>query len=91
MNEYGLRASDLFRTCFRKSPDTVLFAPGRVNLIGEHIDYNGGRVMPCSLSLGTYAAAARRNDGMIRLVSVDMGGAVVETTSEELAGIHHRL
>lgn len=87
MNEYGLRASDLFRTCFRKSPDTVLFAPGRVNLIGEHIDYNGGRVMPCSLSLGTYAAAARRNDGMIRLVSVDMGGAVVETTSEELASL----
>ncbi len=43
--------------------------------------------MPCSLSLGTYAAAARRNDGMIRLVSVDMGGAVVETTSEELASL----
>ena len=87
MNEYALRASDLFKTCFRKSPETVLFAPGRVNLIGEHVDYNGGRVMPCSLSLGTYAAAARRNDGVIRLVSVDMGGAAVETISEELASL----
>ena len=87
MNEYALRASDLFKTCFRTNPEAVLFAPGRVNLIGEHIDYNGGRVMPCSLSLGTYAAAARRNDGVIRLVSVDMGGAVVETTSQELASL----
>lgn len=49
----------------------VFAAPGRVNLIGEHTDYNGGHVFPCALSFNTYALAARRNDGKIRLFSTD--------------------
>ena len=40
----------------------VFFAPGRVNLIGEHTDYNGGHVFPCALSMGTYIAIRKRND-----------------------------
>ena len=44
---------------------TVYFAPGRVNLIGEHTDYNGGHVFPCALSIGTYAAVRKRNDRKI--------------------------
>ncbi len=47
------------------------FSPGRVNLIGEHIDYNGGLVMPAALSLGISAAIRRRNDGIVRLHSAN--------------------
>ena len=47
----------------------VYFAPGRVNLIGEHTDYNGGHVFPCALTIGTYAAVRLREDDRIRLYS----------------------
>ena len=45
------------------------FAPGRVNLIGEHTDYNGGHVLPCALTFGTYIAARKRTDGTVRCFS----------------------
>ncbi|HBM80075.1 MAG: galactokinase [Clostridiales bacterium] len=47
------------------------YAPGRVNLIGEHTDYNGGYVFPCALSFGTYAVARKRNDNIVRLASTN--------------------
>ena len=54
-----------------KTPATVYFAPGRVNLIGEHTDYNGGHVFPCALSIGTYAVARKRNDKLLRFYSIN--------------------
>lgn len=50
---------------------SILFAPGRVNLIGEHIDYNGGNVFPCGLSIGTYAVVSPRSDKSFKLYSLN--------------------
>lgn len=50
----------------------VFFAPGRINLVGEHIDYNGGHVFPATISYGTYALAVKRKDSKIRFYSMNM-------------------
>lgn len=55
-----------FRNRFHKDPEFFFFCPGRINLIGEHIDYNGGNVMPCAISMGTYLAISRNIDKQLR-------------------------
>jgi galactokinase len=55
-----------FRNRYNKEVEYAFFCPGRVNLIGEHIDYNGGQVMPCAISYGTWALIARNTDMRLR-------------------------
>lgn len=63
---------EVFREKFGAAQTHAYFSPGRVNLIGEHTDYNGGHVFPCAISLGTYALAAPRTDGISRLYSMNL-------------------
>ncbi len=58
-----------FKRLFSNDPDAVFFAPGRVNLIGEHTDYNDGFVLPCAIDYGTYLVVRVRTDTTIRVVA----------------------
>ncbi len=78
-----------FERTFGGAPTGVWSAPGRVNLIGEHTDYNGGLCLPIALPRRTYAAAARRDDGVLRIASVQQDGVVevaLDDVSPELPG-----
>ena len=59
----------LFERRFHRVPEVICFAPGRVNLIGEHTDYNGGHVFPCAIHLGIRCAAAKRTDRELHFYS----------------------
>ena len=63
----------------------VYFAPGRVNLIGEHTDYNGGHVFPCALTIGTYAAVRKRADKKLNFYSMNFEElGIIESSLEDL-------
>lgn len=62
-----------FFQLYGKGDVKAFFSPGRVNLIGEHIDYNGGYVLPCAIDLGTYGLVRKRDDNKIRLASENIG------------------
>ncbi|WP_329178384.1 galactokinase [Streptomyces sp. NBC_01477] len=74
-----------FKDVFGRAPEGCWAAPGRVNLIGEHTDYNDGHVLPFALAQTTRAAVARRDDGLLRVHSADMDGGVVELRLGDLA------
>ncbi|MFF7446239.1 MULTISPECIES: galactokinase [unclassified Streptomyces] len=81
----GQQVQDGFTDLYGTAPEGVWSAPGRVNLIGEHTDYNDGFVMPFALPHTAVAAVSRRTDGILRLHSADIGGDPVELRLDDLA------
>ncbi|MFF9087282.1 galactokinase [Streptomyces sp. NPDC014991] len=79
------QVAERFAELYGAPPEGVWAAPGRVNLIGEHTDYNDGFVMPFALPHQALAAVSRRDDGLLRLHSADVEGGVVELRLDTLA------
>ncbi|MBM7321219.1 galactokinase [Streptococcus suis] len=69
MNKEQLKQA--FLDVFGQEADATFFSPGRINLIGEHTDYNGGHVFPAAITLGTYGAARKRDDQLLRFYSAN--------------------
>ncbi|VDG21251.1 galactokinase [Lactiplantibacillus mudanjiangensis] len=70
-----MKTSDLkqeFQAIFESEPERVFFSPGRINLIGEHTDYNGGHVFPCAITIGTYGVYKARTDKTVRMYSANI-------------------
>ncbi|MBH9740709.1 galactokinase [Vibrio navarrensis] len=78
MSELIHKVKSAFQTVLGYTPTHLIQAPGRVNLIGEHTDYNDGFVLPCAINYQTVVAAAKRGDNLVRVVSVDYGNALDE-------------
>ncbi|HHU58885.1 MAG TPA: galactokinase [Bacteroidales bacterium] len=70
MNTEALKKS--FKDLYQKEAEALFFSPGRVNLIGEHTDYNGGYVFPCALNFGTYLLVRKNNEKLVRFASTNM-------------------
>ncbi len=79
-----LDISKRFTEVFGAKPEVVAAAPGRVNLIGEHIDYSDGFVLPFAISDTTTVALSRRDDQIIRIASAQKSTEIVETSLDEL-------
>ena len=74
-----------FAKVFGVEADHTFFSPGRINLIGEHTDYNGGHVFPAAISLGTYGAARKRDDQLLRFFSGNFEEkGIIEVSLENL-------
>ncbi|MFF3913009.1 galactokinase [Streptomyces sp. NPDC001852] len=78
------QVAERFAELYGAEPEGVWAAPGRVNLIGEHTDYNDGFVMPFALPHRAIAAVSRRTDGVLRLHSADIDGGVAELSLDDL-------
>ncbi|MGQ1890480.1 galactokinase [Thermophagus sp. OGC60D27] len=78
-----------FEKIYKKPVEAVFFSPGRVNLIGEHTDYNGGYVFPCALSYGTYLLVSKNDDRVLRFASENLERretVSIENISQPLSG-----
>jgi galactokinase len=76
------RLTEGFASAYRTNPSLIARAPGRVNLIGEHTDYNDGFVLPCAIDFSTQVAARQRDGRMLRIRALDQGGQADEFSLE---------
>ena len=84
--EFLREMAKVFEEKFGAQAERRYFSPGRVNLIGEHTDYNGGHVFPCAISLGTYALVRDRSDSVTRVYSMNLADkGVIEFPMSGLA------
>lgn len=81
INDQSLK--HIFFETFEQVPTQLVYAPGRVNLIGEHTDYNNGFVLPCAINYGTLVAVAPRNDRRVRVLAIDSDHAFDEFSLDE--------
>ena len=84
MNQLKKSVTEAFENAFDATPSQLVQAPGRVNLLGEHTDYNDGFVLPCAINFHTVVAANRRADSKVRVMALDCDNEVDEF---DLAGI----
>lgn len=79
------KLNQAFTAVFGAEADATFFSPGRINLIGEHTDYNGGHVFPAAITLGTYGAARKRKDKKLRFYSGNFGNlGIIEVDLDNL-------
>lgn len=77
------KVTDAFHQKFDSQPEVYVQAPGRVNIIGEHTDYNDGFVLPCAIDYQTITAAKKRHDRIIRVVAADYANDIDEFSLDE--------
>ena len=88
MREILVDINKKFEEVFGYGSGKNYFSPGRVNLIGEHTDYNGGNVFPCAINLGTYAVASKRDDNKVRMYSMNFDEiGIIEFNLEALVNV----
>ncbi len=78
-----------FESIYSKAVDAVYFSPGRVNLIGEHVDYNGGSVFPCALNFGTYLLVAENKDKVIKFNSLNQQESLTLSFDQLTTPLHN--
>jgi len=80
-----------FHTIFQTmETPKIFFAPGRVNLIGEHTDYNGGYALPVAISFGTYALVRKRNDNQLRFYSINFAKDGIKESTLQSTAFNHQ-
>lgn len=84
------KLNTIFKEQFTTAPTDAFFSPGRINLIGEHTDYNGGHVFPAAITIGTYGVGAARTDKLVRLYSANFPDTgIVEFAIDDTTKLPH--